>query len=85
VLSGDSAGENLALGLISRLGRAGLPRPVAIVCVSPVIDFTATGRSVTENAERDPIITRAGLLAMADAYLRGTDLTDRKHHPFKRI
>jgi len=42
VIGGDSAGGNLALITALRLQELGLPRPGALVCFSPVTDFSAT-------------------------------------------
>lgn len=41
-IGGDSAGGNLALITTLRLQELGLPRPGALVCFSPVTDFSAT-------------------------------------------
>ena len=42
VIGGDSAGGNLSLITSLRLRELGLPQPAALVCFSPVTDFTAT-------------------------------------------
>jgi acetyl esterase/lipase len=42
VLGGDSAGGNLALGLVLKLKAAGLPLPAALVCFSPLTDASLT-------------------------------------------
>lgn len=39
-LAGDSAGGNLALVTALRLRELGMPAPAALVCLSPVVDFT---------------------------------------------
>ncbi|MDZ4336973.1 MAG: alpha/beta hydrolase fold domain-containing protein, partial [Pseudomonas sp.] len=42
VIGGDSAGGNLSLITSLRLRDLGLPQPAALVCFSPVTDFTGT-------------------------------------------
>lgn len=42
VLGGDSAGGNLALGLVLKLKALSLPMPAALVCFSPLTDATLT-------------------------------------------
>lgn len=52
VLGGDSAGGNLALGLLATLLAEG-QRPAGLFAFSPVTDLTFTGKSVEANATRD--------------------------------
>ncbi|TWC28587.1 acetyl esterase/lipase [Pseudomonas sp. SJZ079] len=40
VIGGDSAGGNLSLVTSLRLRELGMPQPAALVCLSPVTDFT---------------------------------------------
>ena len=54
VLSGDSAGGNLVLGTLLALRDAGAPLPAAAVLLSPFLDLTASGESVTTRAAADP-------------------------------
>ena len=48
IFAGDSAGGHLALMLLLTL--SGLPRPAAIIAISPWTDPTNNGASVTENS-----------------------------------
>lgn len=57
VIGGDSAGGNLSLITSLRLRDLGLPQPAALVCFSPVTDFT--GAQLHEPPAGDPLIQRA--------------------------
>jgi monoterpene epsilon-lactone hydrolase len=54
VIGGDSAGGNLSLITSLRLRDLGLPQPAALVCFSPVTDFT--GAQLHEPPAGDPLI-----------------------------
>ncbi|MDX1297430.1 MAG: alpha/beta hydrolase [Pseudomonas sp.] len=56
VLGGDSAGGNLSLITSLHLRDLGLPQPAALVCFSPVTDFTAT--QLHEPPAGDPLLQR---------------------------
>lgn len=53
IVGGDSAGGNLTMALAMRLKAEGIALPAALVCLSPALDFTYSGASVTENAKAD--------------------------------
>lgn len=53
VVAGDSAGGNLALGLLLGLRDAGQPLPRAAVPISPWVDLTAEGGSLERNRAYD--------------------------------
>ena len=75
VLGGDSAGGGLTVATLLALRDRGVPRPAGGVCISPWIDLTCSGASYATKAAADPIVTRDGVAAMAQAYV-GTG--DRK-------
>lgn len=52
---GDSAGGQLAVAVVLAAHKAGLPRPGAVVVMSPVTDMTNTGDSYVTMATFDPI------------------------------
>ncbi|MFP6849513.1 MAG: alpha/beta hydrolase [Pseudomonas sp.] len=56
VMGGDSAGGNLSLISSLRLRDLGLPQPAALVCFSPVTDFTGT--QMHEPPAGDPLLNR---------------------------
>lgn len=78
-LSGDSAGGNLALVLVSLLASAssgGGKLPVATVALSPVTDLTLRGSSIETRAAADPYFTRSQIEALVRAYLGDVDPSD---------
>jgi acetyl esterase/lipase len=78
-LSGDSAGGNLALVLLSLLASRSSSSdmvPVAAVAFSPVTDLTLRGSSIETRAAADPYFTRSQVEGLVQAYLGGTDPND---------
>jgi acetyl esterase/lipase len=75
-LSGDSAGGNLALVLLSivfaQASKGGIA-PVGAVVFSPVTDLALTGESYDTRAEADPFFTRSQAAALVRSYLGGAD------------
>ena len=67
-VGGDSAGGNLTLGLISRLRAAGEPLPACAWLVSPWTDLTMSGSTLATKDAVDPLIHKAYLAELADAY-----------------
>ena len=55
-VAGDSAGGGLALALAVGLRDQGLALPRAIVCISPWLDLTLSGETMTTCAEADPLL-----------------------------
>jgi acetyl esterase/lipase len=72
-IAGDSAGGGLAVATAIALRDRGGPLPGAILCFSPWTDLAVCGDSCATRARVDPIVTREGLLAFAQAYLGGED------------
>jgi monoterpene epsilon-lactone hydrolase len=72
-LAGDSAGGGLAVALLVALRDAGEALPAAAVLMSPTVDLTSSGASMTERADQDPVSTPAMLRQFASAYLAGAD------------
>jgi epsilon-lactone hydrolase len=76
VLTGDSAGGNLALGLANRIVEAsGLPDAelVGVTVFSPVTDLSLSGETYETRADADPLFTRAQVAQLVQAYLRDAD------------
>jgi len=69
VLAGDSAGGNLALALLQRCKRLGLPLPGGAVLLSPLTDFSGAGWSMGFNEARDVIFTRHAHAMVVGHYL----------------
>jgi acetyl esterase/lipase len=72
-IAGDSAGGGLTVATLLALRDAGDPLPAAGVCLSPWLDLTLSGESMTSRADEDPLVTREGLEKMAALYLDGAD------------
>jgi epsilon-lactone hydrolase len=72
-LCGDSAGAGLIIGLLTTLRDAGEDLPAAAALMSPHVDLTASGASLTERAADDPIFTPEMIRGIAAGYLAGAD------------
>ena len=72
-VAGDSAGGGLAVALLVATRDAGQAMPAAAVLMSPTVDLTSSGASMTERADQDPISTPAMLRQFAAGYLAGAD------------
>ena len=53
--------------------QAGEALPAAAALMSPTVDLTSSGTSMTERADQDPISTPAMLRQFASGYLAGAD------------
>jgi epsilon-lactone hydrolase len=75
-LTGDSAGGNLALVLLSvataQAGSAGIA-PVGAVVLSPMTDLGLTGESFETRAEADPYFVRSQATGLVRSYLGESD------------
>jgi acetyl esterase/lipase len=75
-ISGDSAGGNLALVLVSAVtakavsGKAAL---VGVAALSPVTDLTLSGSTYETRADADPLFTRPQVAELVRAYLGAYD------------
>ena len=72
-VAGDSAGGGLAVALLVAIRDAGQALPAAAVLMSPTVDLTSSGASMTERADQDPFSTPALLRQLASGYLAGAD------------
>jgi len=81
VIAGDSAGGGLTLGTLVALRDAGERLPAAAVCISPLADLELTGDSATRGDIDDPMVSHAGTLVMAEAYLQGSNARDPRVSP----
>lgn len=76
VVAGDSAGGGLALALLLSLRDARVALPGCAWCLSPWVDLAMTGASLASKAAIDPLIQKAYLIELANAYLAGGDPRD---------
>ncbi len=85
-VTGDSAGGNLALGLLVFLS-ANRPRgevvPIGAVALSPVTDLSLTGASWETRASADPYFTRPQAAELVRSYLNGHDADDPSASPLR--
>ena len=72
-VAGDSAGGGLAAALLVALRDAGEALPAAATLMSPTVDLTSSGASMTERVDQDPFSTPALLRQLASGYLAGAD------------
>jgi epsilon-lactone hydrolase len=75
-VTGDSAGGNLALVLLSiacaQASNSGMA-PACAVAMSPVTDLALTGESFETRAEADPYFTKSQVAGLVASYLGETD------------
>ena len=81
LLAGDSCGANLVLGVALRSRQRGEAPAAALACLSPWVDLTLAGDSLTENRDLDPFITRENLEFLSKLYLDGADAADPAASP----
>ena len=72
-VAGDSAGGGLAVALLVALRDGGAALPAAAVLLSPTVDLTSSGASMTERVDQDPFSTPDMLREFAADYLAGAD------------
>src|SRR5277367_2594213 len=72
-VAGDSAGGGLAVALLVAARDVGEALPAAAALMSPTVDLTSSGASMTERADQDPVSTPAMLAQFAADYLAGAD------------
>jgi len=71
-VGGDSAGGNLTITLINRLRAAGEEQPACAWLASPWTDLTMSGASLETKDHVDPLIHKAYLEELANAYAPAT-------------
>lgn len=74
IVTGDSAGGNLALALLLQLKQEERLLPRGVVLMSPWTDLTSSGKSFTDKAELDPVLNRDYIDRMVAAYAEGQEL-----------
>ncbi|MDH5456278.1 MAG: alpha/beta hydrolase [Gammaproteobacteria bacterium] len=68
IVAGDSAGGGLSVATLLALRHAGDPLPAAAVLLSPFLDVTGSGESMTTRADRDPWFDVGDLHVVARYY-----------------
>ena len=81
ILTGDSAGGNLALCLALKLKEEGRLLPRGIVLMSPWTDLTSSGESFGTRADLDPVLNSEYIDRMIAAYAGERDLKEPQISP----
>jgi acetyl esterase/lipase len=68
-IAGESAGAGLAAATLVALKHVGLPQPSGAVLMSPWVDLTLSGESISGKAGVDPALTPEGLRRRAVDYV----------------
>ncbi len=76
VIGGDSAGGGLTVAAMLQLRHQGIALPRAAVLLSPFLDMTASGESMTTRAKQDPWFDPAHLEIVVGHYCPGEDLAN---------
>lgn len=74
ILTGDSAGGNLALALSLKLKEEDRLLPRGLVLMSPWTDLTSSGESFVSKEALDPVLDKTYIDRMVTAYAEGQDL-----------
>ena len=78
IFAGDSAGGGITFALMLAARDAGLPLPGLAIGLSPWVDMTASGFSMRENADKDVMLSPAGIAKFAMKYMGSSDFK----HPY---
>ncbi|MCG8567417.1 MAG: alpha/beta hydrolase [Desulfobacterales bacterium] len=81
LLSGDSAGGNLALGVVVHAVENQLPLPRALALISPWLDLTGTQNSMETLEAKDPMLRPRDLAHTARLYAGDLDLDHPRVSP----
>ena len=85
-ITGDSAGGNLALVLVSCVTARAVSANATLVgaaALSPVTDLTLSGGTYETRADADPLFTRPQVAELVRSYLGSTDATDPLASPLQ--
>lgn len=75
-LAGESAGCGLAVATLLALREAGAPLPAGAFLMSPYVDLTLSGETLTEREALDAVLNPAGLRARVPDYVGDADASD---------
>ena len=76
IVAGDSAGGGLTVATLLSVRDGGDPLPAAGVCISPWVDMEGIGDSMKSKAGVDPMVSKDGLIDMAQNFLGDGDRRD---------
>jgi monoterpene epsilon-lactone hydrolase len=75
-LAGESAGCGLAVATLLALREAGTPLPSGAYLMSPYVDLTLSGETLSNREARDAVLNPAGLRARVPDYVGNADAAD---------
>lgn len=81
IIAGDSAGGGLTLATAVAIRDAGLPLPAALILLSPWVDLTQSGATITTHVARDAMLSPAWLYFGAAAYAGNRSAQDAACSP----
>jgi acetyl esterase/lipase len=81
LIAGDSAGGGLALAIAQAAIAQGMRAPDRLILLSPWVDMTLSGKSLSLNAATDAMLSMKILTRMRDYYLHGAEPGDRRDSP----
>lgn len=73
---GDSVGGTLATALTQRLVTNGIPAPGRLILVTPVVDATMSNPEIATIDQKDPMLSKVGVLSAKQLCAGNTDLSD---------
>jgi len=73
---GDSAGGNIALGLVQLLKHNHLPQPQDIILLSACVDLSLENPLIPEYEEKDPMLASEGMEVITKIWAADKDLKD---------
>jgi len=73
---GDSAGGNIALGLVQLLKQNHLPQPQDIILLSACVDMSLENPQILEYEEKDPMLASEGMEVITKIWAADKDLKD---------
>ncbi|HAA67097.1 MAG: alpha/beta hydrolase [Acidimicrobiales bacterium] len=75
-LAGDSAGGGLAAACLLALKSEGLPLPRSAVLISPWLDMSLSGESMTSNADNDSSISPQSMPRTRELFISDSEIDD---------
>jgi acetyl esterase/lipase len=74
--AGESSGGGLAVATLLALREAGTPLPSGAFLMSPYVDLTLSGETLSNREARDAVLNPAGLRARVPDYVGSADASD---------
>ncbi len=75
-IAGDSSGGGLAIAALLALRANDSPLPAGAFCLSPWLDLTLSGNTISKNARLDPLLSASILEVYASLYAGTSKATD---------